>query len=299
MLPKNIPDEINAELLLSYFEEGSCKVRFCGTHKRNAYNDLLGIEENTDGSLTMDLGRASLYNNLPEMMFHPIDRFDDIPAQYAKERFHEEYEAQKRETENAHKFFAPIDLLLLKLRLSVRDRLEEYVESDKILTKILGDELTALQKGNRFILKTLPFLPICKWIRGNKTLMTLLLRKVFKEEGLDIKVHEKCIEFTDAKPRYTTRLDEKSESIDENDSFYVGNTFDESILVYDIHYWSKEECQEYFMTLIDEVEVYRLFIKDYFMALDMELQFDISNQGEALILSDDKTYNYLNYNTNL
>ena len=197
MIPKNIPYEINAELLLDFFEEGSCKVKFCGIHKRNAYNDLLEMEENTDGTLTMNLGRASLYNNLPELMFHPIDRFDDIPAQYEKERFKEEYEAQKRETENAHKFFAPIDLMLLKLRLSVRERLEKYAKTDKILTEILGDELTTAQKRNRFIQKTLPFLPNCKSIRGSKTLMTLMLRTVFMEEGLDIKVHNVCGEYTD------------------------------------------------------------------------------------------------------
>lgn len=293
MIPKNIPDEINAELLFDFFNEGDCKVKFCGIHKRNAYNDLLEMEENADGSLTMNLGRASLYNNLPELMFHPIDRFDDIPEQYEKERFKEEYEAQKRETENAHKFFSPIDLLLFKLRLSVRERLETYAKSDKILTEILGDELTATQKRNRFIQKTLPFLPICKSIRGNKTLITLLLRKVFMEEGLDIKVHHICSEYTDLNPRYNTKVGEAI------DSLFVGNTFAEPVLVYDLHYWSDEECNENFLRFIDEVETYRQFIQDFFMALDIELQFDISTDDEAFKLSDETTFNYLNYNTNI
>lgn len=293
MIPKNIPEEINAELLFDFFTEGDCKVKFCGIHKRNAYNDLLEMEENADGSLTMNLGRASLYNNLPELMFHPIDRFDDIPAQYEKERFKEEYEAQKRETENAHKFFSPIDLLLFKLRLSVRERLETYAKSDKILTEILGDELTATQKRNRFILKTMSFLPICKSIRGNKTLITLMIRKVFMEEGLIIKFHDVCGEFTDPDPRYNNKVGEAI------DSLFIGNSFSEPVLVYDIHYWSDEECNENFLKFVDEVETYRQFIQDYFMALDVELRFDISTNSEALILSDETTFNYLNYNTNI
>ena len=48
MLPKNIPDDINIELLLSLFPEGQCKVSFIGTHKRNTYNDFMGLEELSD-----------------------------------------------------------------------------------------------------------------------------------------------------------------------------------------------------------------------------------------------------------
>ena len=62
----NIPDDINIELLLSYFPEGSLKVAMRGLHKRNAYNDIVDTEEKKDGTVVVGVGRNSLYNALPE-----------------------------------------------------------------------------------------------------------------------------------------------------------------------------------------------------------------------------------------
>ena len=292
MLPKNIPDDINVEVLLSYLQDGSYKVLFNGTHKRNAYNDILEIAEEGD-NLMLTLGRGSLYNNLPELLFHPIDRFDNLPAQNEKERFREEYEAQTAETKNARKFFAPIDLMLLKLRMSAREKLDIYATSDKVLMDILGDELTEEQKQNRFCRQILPFLPFCKYIRGNRTLLTMMLRKALKEENLDISIKEKPHETIDLIPRYNTRLGETLESL------YVGNTFNESVMTYDIHYWAEEECNEHFLRFIDEMETRRQFIQDYFIGLEVILCFNINHDSESTLLSDDISYQYLNYNTNL
>jgi hypothetical protein len=292
MLPKNIPDDINVEVLLSYLQDGSYKVMFNGMHKRNAYNDILEIAEE-NGSLMLTLGRGSLYNKLPELLFHPIDRFDNLPAQNEKERFREEYEAQTTEIKNARKFFAPIDLMLLKLRMMAREKLDIYATSDKVLMDILGDELTKEQKQNRFCRQILPFLPFCKYIRGNRTLLTMMLRKALKEENLGIDISEKPHETIDLNPRYDTCLGEKL------DSLYVDNTFNESVLTYDIHYWSEEECNEHFLRFIDEMETFRLFIQDYFMSLEAILCFNICHDSESTILSDDISYQYLNYNTNL
>lgn len=293
MIPKNIPSDINIELLLSYFKESSCKVSFSGHHKRNAYSDLMELEEKLDGSLLMSIGRTSLYNTLPELMFHPIDRFDYLPAQNEKERFEEEYVIQEREKENAHKFFAPIDLMLLQLRLDVREKMEAYAKTDKIMIDILGDELTLEQRQNRFVKQLLPFLPFCKTIRGNKTSLTLMLRKVFIEEGLGFKVNEENHRFSDMNPRY-------DESLGANlDALFVGNTFYEQATTYEILYWSKEECNEHFLSFINEVETLRLFVQDYFMAIDEILRFNISYDGDSVCLADETTFNYMNYNMNL
>jgi hypothetical protein len=293
MLPKNIPQDINIELLLSYFPEGSCKVSMTGLHKRNVYNDLMGIEENNDGTLLLNVGRHSLYNALPETMFHPIDRFENLPKYEEKERFAEEYEAQEREKENALRFFAPIDLMLLRLRTETRERLKVFTESDKILIDILGDRITEEQRQNRFIRQVIPFLPSCRNIRGNKTLITIMLRKIFKEEGISIDVKDKTHEFSDAMPRYEEHLPAGL------DAFYVGNRFDERALTYIIQFWSEEECNEHFLQFVDEVELLRQFIQDYFLSLDELLHFEIVHDEEPLCLSDETQLNYLNYNTNV
>lgn len=293
MRPQNIPQDINAELLLSLLPQGSCKVVVDGLHKRNVYGDLIDLSENTDQSLTLHMGRHSLYDSLPEYMFHPIDRFDGLPKLEEKERFEEEYEAQEKEKENARKLFSPIDLMLLHLRVEVRNRLREYMETDKIMMDILGDEITEEQRQNRFIRQVIPFLPSCKNIRGNKTLITFMLRKIFREEGLSIQVQESKREFTDPEPRYAESLSA------DLDSMYVGNVFEEQVLSYTIHYWPDEEENEQFLHFIDELEVLRLFIQDYFLSVDQLLEFDIRKDEEPLRISDDTHFNYLNYNTNI
>lgn len=292
IVPENVPQDINAEVFLGFFPQGTFRVKFCGLHKRNAYNDILEIEKEQEKFL-LHLGRNSLYNSLPEFLFHSIDRFDNIPEKEKKQRFSEEYAKQEKEKEQAYKFFSPIDTLLFQLRLEVRERLNKYVESNTVIQDILLDKLTAEQRENRFIKRTTPYISSCKTIRGNRTLITLLLRKVLAEEGLKINVKSKQTEFTDEEPRYGN-----SEGCEIGD-VYVGNTYSESVITYSISYWSDEDCNEDFIPLVNDLEVFRQFVQDYFISVDSILVFDVSKDTSPLRISDTTLYNYLNYNTNI
>lgn len=292
IVPENVPQDINAEVFLGFFPQGTFRVKFCGLHKRNAYNDILEIEKEQEKFL-LHLGRNSLYNSLPEFLFHSIDRFDNIPEKEKKQRFSEEYAKQEKEKEQAYKFFSPIDTLLFQLRLEVRERLNKYVESNTVIQDILLDKLTAEQRENRFIKRTTPYISSCKTIRGNRTLITLLLRKVLAEEGLKINVKSKQTEFTNEEPRYGN-----SEGCEIGD-VYVGNTYSESVITYSISYWSDEDCNEDFLPLVNDLEVFRQFVQDYFISVDSILVFDVSKDTSPLRISDTTLYNYLNYNTNI
>ena len=292
IVPENVPQDINAEVFLGFFPQGTFRVKFCGLHKRNAYNDILEIEKEQEKFL-LHLGRNSLYNSLPEFLFHSIDRFDNIPEKEKKQRFSEEYAKQEKEKEQAYKFFSPIDTLLFQLRLEVRERLNKYVESNTVIQDILLDKLTAEQRENRFIKRTTPYMSSCKTIRGNRTLITLLLRTVLAEEGLKINVKSKQTEFTDEEPRYCN-----SEGCEIGD-VYVGNTYSESVITYSISYWSDEDCNEDFLPLVNDLEVFRQFVQDYFISVDSILVFDVSKDTSPLRISDTTLYNYLNYNTNI
>lgn len=292
IVPENVPQDINAEVFLGFFPQGTFRVKFCGLHKRNAYNDILEIEKEQEKFL-LHLGRNSLYNSLPEFLFHSIDRFDNIPEKEKKQRFSEEYAKQEKEKEQAYKFFSPIDTLLFQLRLEVWERLNKYVESNTVIQDILLDKLTAEQRENRFIKRTTPYISSCKTIRGNRTLITLLLRKVLAEEGLKINVKSKQTEFTDEEPRYGN-----SEGCEIGD-VYVGNTYSESVITYSISYWSDEDCNEDFLPLVNDLEVFRQFVQDYFISVDSILVFDVSKDTSPLRISDTTLYNYLNYNTNI
>ena len=292
MLPRNIPEDINVELLFSYFSIGDMKITMNGLHKRNAYYDIVDMEELRNGTMLVSTGRNSIYNSLPEYLFHPIDRFSNLPKLEEKERFEEEYEKQEKEKELAHRFFSPIDILLLLFRIETREKLRVVTETNSVLINILGDQLTDQERNNRFIKQALTFFPYCKYIRGNKTLLTLLLRKVLTEEGLHVEVVEKETVCTDPHPQYADGLDSEL-----GDS-YVGNVYDELVRTYEIHYWP-EKCDGQFLKLVDDIEVFRMFIQDYMMSVEEVLHFDISTDTEALRLSDDTCYNYLDYNTNI
>lgn len=292
VVSENIPQDINAEVFLGFFPQDTFCVKFCGLHKRNVYNDILEIEKKQDKFL-LHLGRNSLYNSLPEYLFHSIDRFDNIPEREKKQKFSEEYAKQEREKEQAYKFFSPIDILLFQLRLEVRERMNKYVESNIVIQDILLDKLTTEQRENRFIKRTIPYISSCKTIRGNRTLITLLLRKVLADEGIKINVKSKRTEFTDEKPRYGN-----SEGCEIGD-VYIGNTYSESVLTYSISYWSDEDCNDEFLLFVNDLEIFRQFVQDYFISVDSVLVFDVSKDLSPLRISDTTQYNYLNYNTNI
>lgn len=290
--PEHVPEDINAEVFWGLFPQDTFMVRFCGMHKRNSYRDILEIEPAKE-KLLLHLGRNSLYNSLPEYLFHCIDRFDHIPEREKKEKFAEEYSKQEREKEQAYRFFYPIDTYLFHLRQQVRERFGKYAESNSVLQGIILDRLTEEQRNNRFIKRTMPYVASCKYIRGNRTLVTLLLRKVLFDEDITVSIRRKEKEFTDEQPRYQDSVGS------ECGEMFAGNTYADSVLAYTVTYWADEDCDSNFLSFVDELEVYRQFVQDYFLAVDSILEFDISKDEDALIISDTTTYNYLNFNTNI
>lgn len=292
-LPQLLPADINAELLLAYYQEGACKISFSGLHKRNTYNDIVDMEHLSNETIHLTLSRNSLYNALPEYMFHPIDRFDNLPKSEEKERFEQELEKQAEEIANAYKFFAPIDILLFRLRSQVREKVEAYAKENVIIQQIVGDTITPLQYSNRFIQKLLPYLPQCRLIRGNKTLLTLMLRKIFLEEGLRIRLETHPLPQHDECPRYSDSLD-----MEVGDGF-LGRDYDDTVTTYSIQYWNEQECSEHLFHFLDEIEELRLFVQDYFLSVEEELRFDISHDEAPMQLTNTDSSHYLNYNINI
>ena len=293
-MPYLLPADLNAELLLNYFPQGKFRISLQGLHKRNSYGDIIEVEDMVDkDAIHATLGRMSIYNSLPEYMFHPVDRFDNLPVNNESEAFHNEVDKQEQEIADAFRFFSPIDVLLFHLRSNVRGQIEQYTCGDVVMQQILGDRLTEKQRANRFIRQFVPFLPQCKYIRGNRSLLTFLLRKVLLEEGLRVEIKQEMSNFTDKHPRYDNQVDAVL-----GDS-YVDNSYFENVTVYSISYWSDEECSEKFLSFVDEMEELRLFLRDYFLFVEDELVFHITQDYPPLRLNDEKIYNYLNYNTNI
>lgn len=291
MAIKNLPTDINAEVLLEYYPKETFDVELKGLHKRNAYMDILNLEDKGE-RMQLSLGRNSLYNSLPEFLFHPIDRFD-LPQHNQKERFAEEYTNQEQEKENAYKFFAPIDLALLHQRVRARHHINSLTSGNKVLIDIISDCLSEKQKTNRFIKNSLEYLPYCKIIRGDRTLITMMLRKILMKEGIFVDINNNNKTFVDSAPRYKTEVDSDLSSL------YVGAEFEQETLCYNVHYWNDEECNENFHSFLDDIEEYRIFVQDFFLSVESILEFNVCHDVPALRLSDTTIYNYLNYNTNI
>lgn len=100
----NIPTDLSAEVLANYLQMRVLSIEFLGPHKRNAYRDIVSLEHDADGSLQIGLSRKGLYDILPEALFHPLNRFDNIAPNDYEERFSEECRKQHEEEENARAF---------------------------------------------------------------------------------------------------------------------------------------------------------------------------------------------------
>lgn len=288
MLPAMIPEDLNIEELLSYMPEGSFRISVGGIHKRNAYNDVSGVDRIDGKRLTVKVGRRGLYDSLPEYMFHPVNRFESLRDH---ERFVEECERQETEKENAREFFSLLDNGIVELRKTVKVRVNESASGNKVMENLIGDELCDEEKSNRFIRKAIPYLPQCRRIRGNRTLLALMLRKIFMDEGLVLKSdsgHTRCI---DREPRYDTEIG------DGLGALFLGNEYDADILTYHIDYWPQNEDD--FMKLVRETEGFCRFVEDYFLAVGENMHIRISDSLQPLCLADETHDNYLNYNTNL
>lgn len=290
----HIPGDIRAEVVNNYLADKRKDCLFLGNHKRNAYEDILSVCQD-DGIVKLELSRQGLYDILPEALFHPVDRFDNIPANEYKERFAEEVEQQRIEESNARSFFSIFDKTLFDLSSIAYSLREREYRGNNILADIICDCLPEEYRANRFVIHTLEFVPRCRSIRGNATLISLMLRKVLAEEGIRLVPNIKRTTFEDSSPRYNYRLQADSD----NPGFYLGNCYDEEELYYEIQYWNEDVCNETFLEFIDEIKVYEKFINDFFMGLETAIRFNISTITLPVRLSDELYFNYLNFNTNI
>lgn len=287
-----LPLDLMAEALVNYYPKGQVQVTLRGRHSRNAYQDILDLEVTDDGKIEATISRPGLYDTLPETMFHPIDRFDRIPANEYKERFAEECEKQQKEEENARRFFAPFDTCLFQLSCAV-DKVKQLDFSDsRILSHIVCDKDTALLSHNRFIAKALPFVADCRRMRGDMTLITLMLRDILNEEGITLQERLPVNTFTDRAPRYNCTLDGDSPDV------FLGNEYPEKVTTYTLRYWDDEACDADFPQLLVALEEFRQFINRYFVGIEDCIDFDIATYQDNVTL-EETHFNYLNYNSNL
>jgi len=291
----NIPLDLNAETLLGYIPRDKRTIELKGSHKRNAYEDIAGVYADESGIINVAIARNGMYDILPESLFHPIDRFDNIPANEYKERFKEECEQQQIEEENARRYFKFFDNFLIELSTIIAENKSDGAYS-RMLEDIICDRMPDRYSKNRFVKKAKEYMPVCRNIRGNKSLLSLMLRHILLDEHISLSEQHEQVMIKDRTTRYNYQLDGVSHS---NDELFLGNEFEEEITVYNIQYWKEEECGKDFLSFVSDMDVFEDFLNDYFMGIGTYLKFNISTKSLFVRLSDDEFYTYLDYNTNI
>lgn len=290
----NIPSDLRAEIVSNYIGETSKDIVFLGGHKRNAYEDILSIARDDD-AVKIEVSRLGLYDILPEALFHPIDRFDNLPANEYKERFAEEIELQRIEESNARSFFSAYDRAIFDLSAVVARIKDDEYGDNHVLSDIICDSMSDEYKSNRFVARAKEFTPRCQSIRGDNALLTLMLRKIMADEGLRLVMNNSVMSFEDKRPRYNYRLQEDAYATEP----YLGNCYDETVVHYDIQYWNDDYCDDSFLDFVDEIKVFEKFVNEYFIGIETSVCFNLSATTLPVRLSDTLCYNYLNFNTNL
>lgn len=284
----HLPDGIKAEVLLDFLKDEEVQLQLAGVHNRTAHHDLGEMEQSPNGQIRLSLARKGIYDMLPEYCFHPYDRFNSLH----NEVFSEELERQQKEIEDARDFFEPVDLFLMALRQDVFRSQVEFASSNRVLLGLLADNLTKEQKSNRFICESLRFLPYVRYIRGDRTMITWMLRKVFEKEGLVLRLEDGEHLHSDPEPRYDESLGASLEGT------FLGNEFYEKNPRYQLVYWPSV-CDKDFLALVKEVDQYVDFLKDYFFSIEDDLSIEVTCIDDPVRLSDEQAFQYLNYNTNL
>lgn len=287
------PIDIKAEELVNYLGQDAISLSFCGAHKRNAYQDILEIADSNSSKTKVAVCRNGIYDLLPEAMFHPVDRFDNLMGSTYAEEFHDEYARELQEEENARRFFEPFDQALFSIGCLIDQAKNRNYSDASPLIDIICDTMPARFRDNRFVKSALPFVPMSHRIRGDKFLISTMLRKILFDEGITLNGKYETAECFDPEPRYRASLTDSDEDL------YLGSVYPEDVLTFRIPYWNEEACDEKFLDFLNDIEIFAEFCNDYFMGIGTELRFDIGATSLPVRLSDEIYYNYLNYNTNL
>lgn len=290
-----IPADIRAEALMAYIPPEARMVEACGLHRRNTYRDILDAVDGPSGKTVISVSRKGLYDILPEGLFHQLDRFDNIPANEYKERFDEECRLQQEEEADARRFFSPFDRALLEIGAAVWGMMQERYSDQNVLSDIILDSLPAEYESNRFVRRAREFVPACAAIRGDITLISMMLRKVMSDEGIRVRAVSAASLFSDTDPRYVCSLD----SSPEGEDAYLGNEYGEEETVYAVSYWNEDECGPGFLGFVSELRTFERFVNDFFIGIGSRMRFVVVTDALPVRLSDDICFNYLDYNTNL
>lgn len=179
---KNVISDIKAEVVITdLLEQGidnsEIIVLLNGAFDRNYKKDITDYKLNTlNKSVVLNLSRNSLYDVLPEGLFHPVTRYGSLDAKDRKK----EFEVQLKEEANARKFFQPVDneLLWHKVKLETEARKLIHDPWDSLDKLFVFDKVIPAVYQSRFK----RYLPFTNEIKGNSELTAFVLADILQDK---------------------------------------------------------------------------------------------------------------------
>lgn len=179
-------EALAANLLKYYNSQSSIFIKRVGLNDRpyakdvkNVYSSYYGLDEET---VVMETYRESIYDYLPEGLFHPPSL-----GNYNKnvDNIIREIRKQKEVEENARNFFQPFELEIFYTEIAALLKETEFdiVDKSDVLLDTLSELWPLLKQVSPDVAKTFFYiLPFLHEVRGNKAWIERFLKAFLKTE---------------------------------------------------------------------------------------------------------------------
>ncbi|GAA3515766.1 type VI secretion system baseplate subunit TssG [Aquimarina addita] len=249
---------------------------FSRSYRRDVIDFKVDSFSSTKDKLQLKIARNSLYDTLPEGLFH-----DSIKTKNNTLSYSELHQKQKKQEQDARSFFAPLENEFFTQKVHIEQNERNLINE---FTNLKTDFLLKFWKLDKKIpakysIKLLQLLPYAHKISGEIELTALSLEKII-DENVSIQKKYKTIE-------------EKSGTSQPDNKLGVNFTLEvkESIISYP--YWEitigpveKENIDKYLVN--SATYKFIAIFCDYFipMEIDTEINIEYANKGNTFALNE-------------
>ncbi len=291
----SIPLNIKAEVMISLRKdkERPYYAILKSAFERNFENDLLGFKE-TSKYYEYLIAKDSLYHLLPEGLFHRIDRYKGISHKDQADKFKANWDKQEEERKLAINFFQPLDNEVFHLRVEHQENLNKLTHQ-LLIHQIIDEETVSKIKINKYIKRTLGYIPFIRNLRADKQKIRIVLEKVLQEElKFYNRMTKHLYEVENDSPAGACRLAEQSEL----DGLFCGTAFEDSRFLFLVN------IQKPIADLVDiqhqeaDLIAFKEFFHDYFLSVEEDFEIEVGDFTCRPVMDAGKPL-YLGYNTQL
>jgi hypothetical protein len=181
---KSFHADINAEVIVSEIlantslDQEDIIVKYQSTFKRSFRRDILDFGPIVDDALPIHLSRNGLYDQLPEGLFHKVEKKN------SKSSFSEIRKTFKEEEKDARHFFSPFENEFFHQQLNIEKNEQALTQNVLALKDDFFQNFWKIDENipSEFLQKLFKFLPHSAKIVGDIDLARICLEKLIEKE---------------------------------------------------------------------------------------------------------------------